>query len=155
MNRMPWWEQGALIIALVFVFGGLGWLLADGPVTGMFAQEVTVQIIEKQITTPEMFTLDAAGPIRSVRLWGTMTGDKADVWLVNQRDERLKLFTSAPTGMSSITGMAIADSNTKILDGVCKETCLIPASFATKEYRVIVQVDEKTVMHVQHLQVES
>jgi hypothetical protein len=155
VNRLPWWEQGALIIALVFVFGGLGWLLADGPVTGMFTQEVTIQMIEKQITTPEMFTLEVGGTIKSVRLWGSITGDKADVWLVNQRDERLKVFTTVPTGMAGITGMTVSNSGTRILDGVCKETCLIPASFTTKEYRVIIQVDDKTIVNVQRFEVAS
>lgn len=153
MNRLPWWEQGALSISVLFLVGGLAWLLADGPVTGMFARDVQVHLVEKQVVSPEMLTLQTSGPLRSVRLWGTLQG-RADVWLVNQRDERLKVFTTTPSGMQSITGMGVADTAI-VLEGVCRETCLIPNSFATKEYRVVMQVADESVLNVQRFEVES
>ncbi len=162
MNNLPWWEQALVLMGFIFLLGGIFWLSSDGPeITGMFTKEVKVQMIDKTISEPTTLQMDSGEHLFSVKIWAAIVGEgEATVWLVNERDERLLVFTNAQKkGLGGITSFVSSEMENpeqqNLWDGYCADTCIIPGSFDAKTYHLLIEVDPNTQLKVQRVQVES
>ena len=146
MNKLPLWEQGMIALCWLVLLGGVMLLTVDGSgITSMSVKEVTIQPIQKTMTGTDAVVIEPTHPITSLKLFGVIEGT-GNVWLVNDKDERLLVFSNAGSGLASITGFATLGtdipSGTTIIDNACLQTCFIADDFAASRYQLITEPDD-------------
>ncbi|MBI4145102.1 hypothetical protein HY493_02745 [Candidatus Woesearchaeota archaeon] len=119
--------------------------------------------------------------LKSFRVWGAVYGlGKVRVTLENLDGGRLLVYANTPkrgletiTGFVSHEGMASTPDDklrirptgpvsgqdtlgkpTELVDGACVETCALPDSFRSEEYRLVVEVDDGTVFKLARVSYE-
>lgn len=118
--------------------------------------------------------------LKSFRVWGAVYGmGGVRVTLENLAGGRLLVYANSPKrGLETITGLVshdgaaapgdklrirptgpVSEQDTlgkpdELVDGACVETCTLPDSFRSEEYRLVVEVDEGTVFKLARVSYE-